>query len=216
MERMKRAMAIGLLATMMSPSVAGAAAYPRQISIEGMDCIEKIGAEGQLETWCQTGEQMQLVSVDPAGPPARGPSGIELPPRSATQTTWSGPDPAFAPRSGAERYSLANHYLRSPYAAAQVSAQQHAHADRYFRGGFAGGFFLGPIGWLVTGLFASTSDVYIPTSLPDAWTTGDHSQFMFTYTNEVRSKRTTNAILGGICGTIVSGLLVYAIVSSSD
>lgn len=215
MERMKRAMAIGLLATMLGPSLAWAADYPRSITIEGMDCIEKIGAEGEMETWCQMGDQMRLVSVDPSGPP-RWPSNPTPAPVPSKLTVWSGQEPSQPHVSRAERLSLGNHQLRAPYAAAHVTAQQNAYAGRYFGGGFAAGFLLGPIGWLVAGLTASTSDVYIPSTLPAEWTPADQSQFMFTYTNEVRSRRTTNALIGGICGTVVSGLLIYAIVSSAD
>lgn len=213
MDALKRAMALGLVGAMVSPSLAWAADYPRQITIEGMSCIEKIGSRGELETWCQSGEQMRLMSVDP-----NGPSGYEASAefvRAARlpdlESRWSVRD---APPPN-DRFSLANYQLRSPYASAQVAAQQNAHGGRYFAGGFVSGFFLGPIGWLVAGLTANNSDVYLPPSLPSDWTSSDQSHFMYTYTNEVRSKRTTNALLGGVVGTLTSVILVYSIVAAS-
>lgn len=213
MIRTRQGIAVALVGAMLGPSVAWAAEYPRQISIEGMDCIEKIGAAGELETWCQTGDQMRLMSVDPDGPSdyeAYRPPAAPLP---APGERWSEPD---TKRARGNRYALANYQLRSPYAAAQSAAQAHAYAGKYFGGGFAGGFFLGPLGWIIAGLTASNSDVYIPTALPPEWTPAEQNQFMFTYTSEVRSKRTTNAILGGLCGTVVAGIVIYSIASAAS
>lgn len=216
MKALKRVTALGLVGAMLGPSAAAAAGYPRLISVEGLSCIEKLGPEGELETWCQSGDQMRLVSVDPDGPPGSEGSGPAPAPLPEPSLRWSEADPVPARQARSARFSLGDHQLRSPYAAAQVAAQQNAHAGRYFAGGFAGGFILGPLGWLIAGLTANSSDVYIPSALPSGWTPAEQSHFVYTYTSEVRSKRTSNALIGGICGTVALGLLATVIVASSD
>lgn len=213
MDWTKRTMALAVVGAMVAPSLAWAADYPRAISIEGLDCIEKLGRDGStVETWCQTGEQMRLVSVDPTG-------ATESPPASSGPTTRSeqfrwDPRPAAQPRSS--RYQLANVALQNPVRAAQTLADQDRSGGRYFGGGFALGILLGPLGWLVGGVVAGNSDVYLPPADGAAWSPSDSSQFAISYTSAIRSKRIGNAIGGGIVGTVVAGVVIYAIVSSSD
>jgi len=220
MERMKRALAAALVGVLLAPSIAWAAeeGYPRALSIEGLDCIQKLGANGDVETWCQTGEQMRLMSVDPAGaqkPMPASPPETSRPASRVEDFKWE-PRPTAPSAARPARYQLANVTLQNPVVAAKELAGRDTSGGSYFGGGFALGFLLGPVGWLVGGVVAGNSDVYLPPVRSDSWSPSDAAQYAISYTSAVRSKRVGHAIGGGVAGSLLAGVIVYAIVSASD
>lgn len=103
---------------------------------------------------------------------------------------------------------------RHPVVAAQAAAEATDGSGRYAAGGFGLGLLLGPIGWAVAGISASNSAVAIP-EMRSEWSPHEQIQFATTYTQEVRSSRTTAALVGGVAGSVTAGILLYLLISSA-
>ena len=159
--------------------------WPRTLEIDGMDCIQQPGRQG-IETWCRKGD----------APPVR----IEMENESA-------------PSLGLRPAGPAQGWAPSPHAAATRAAARD-RTGGYFMGGFGLGVLLGPIGWLIGGMNATSSNVVIPAADP-RWTPQQQTQFAMSYANEVRKRRTNAAVLDGITGSAVLTTVALLLASGS-
>lgn len=185
------AAAVGPVALLPSAAL-GQQRYPRNVQVGGMSCMEQLGHSGKVETWCRTPDG-NLTRLNDGAAASRQPSNAD----------FRLQQPSFG--SGAV----------SPFTKARMDADRYANGGGYFVGGMAWGFFLGPLGWLIGGLTASNSEVPL-LGMDSRWSGTDQAQYMMSYTSEVRSRRTTNTVVGGIVGSLTAGLLIYAIASSGD
>lgn len=178
--------ALTLVLSLLAPSLAIAQSYPRQLKVDGMDCLEQPGRTG-LEIWCRRDD----------GPPFRLDRDIveDEKPRPTVFSTATG----WAP---------------SPHGSA-VMAARHDRTGGYFMGGVGLGMLLGPIGWAIAGINASNSAVIVPKGDP-RWNQQQQTQFALSYTSEVRRGRTTSALLGGMTGTVIFTTVVLLIASGGD
>ncbi|AKU89699.1 hypothetical protein [Vulgatibacter incomptus] len=181
------------------PTAAMAADYPQVLEISGKECIKDLDSRGAVGIWClKFGDYVRITEAEYVRMTQTDHGSKEAPPTLRLEIPRSAQDSFVVPAS----YS--NHVF-----AAQGMASADSGATRYFFGGLALGI-LGPVGWLTGGLVANSSNVELPI-VPPSWTDSDQAQFALTYATEVRSKRTTSAVIGGIVGTVVTGLVIYAI-----
>lgn len=176
-----------LAVAMLAGMLAPTAALAQQLEFEfaGQRCFRQPGPRG-TETWC-TGDDGSVYRIDPR-------TGLRIDPRPASASGRLHP--------------------RNPVVAAQAAASETDGAGRYAAGGFGLGLVLGPIGWAIAGVSASNSPVAIP-EMNRTWSSQEQIQFATTYTQEVRSSRTTAALIGGVAGTVTAGLVLYLLLSSS-
>lgn len=182
-----------LVAALLLPIPALAQQYPRTVRIGEMDCMERSSRAG-IETWCRVGSEPPF-QVDPA---------------TGLRVEQVEPDPPDLRLAKGSQLPLANPVVR----ATNMAAQQGGTGG-HFAGGFGLGVLLGPIGWVIAGLQASNSSVTIPGPAP-GWTPEQQTQFALTYASEVRSSRTSAAIMGGVTGSLVLGAIVLLVVSGQD
>lgn len=181
--------AMALILATFSPSVALAQTYPRQLKVDGMDCLQQPGRNG-IETWCRKGD----------GPPERIEADTGLPTEADEQRSIHS--------------TVATGWTANPHASA-LRAASRDKTGSYFMGGVGLGLALGPVGWVIAGVGASNSAVIVPRGNP-RWTLQQQTQYALSYTSEVRRGRTTSAVLGGVTGTAVLTTLVLLITSGSD
>jgi hypothetical protein len=194
---MRSALAVLLAALLAVPTGALAAddVYPRVVRRDGRICVQTLDDNGQVEEACRR------EHVEWTGSEQR-----KAPPPAAREIADFRPDAPPARPRPQERAA-------DPAAVGRADAERDG-AGSYFMGGLVGGCLLGVIGCAgVTGLGLASDPVP-----PRSGTFGDTAAEMAyreAYQSEVRNKRALNAVIGGIIGTGIAALIIYAALNSA-
>lgn len=183
---MRRVVAVGLLASMLTPSLAWAGddGYPRFIERGDQVCVQTQLSDGSIAENCRSADRQAAPVTNYKVPPT--------------------------PRYFDDRPSR----RLSPTLAAAADASEISGGGA-FAGGMLAGFTLGLIGTAVAGVVANSSSVVPPPS-PPGYSEVEKWQYHHTYVNEVQGTRTTNAVVGGLIGTGLAVITIILIVQATD
>jgi hypothetical protein len=198
---MRGALAVLVAVSMVVPVRAFAAEelYPRVVHRPGRVCVQSLGEGGKIEETCRA------EGADWKGTEGKKDVGTA---REVQEVMDFRPDPPPPPPRRPVRGSDA------AVALAQADAERDG-AGEYFAGGFLGGCLLGVVGCAgVTGIVLASDPM--PPRVGAFENPTDELIYRDTYRSEVKNRRALNAVIGGIVGTAVAAVIVYAVLTSAE